>query len=201
MTNEFIKYLKESSDCLYIYNRNFSIYGLSDSERYTIVVNDNWVCPEDWIGFDPQIYQIYTLSDWFKKVLDGELIGWECSCLNKKYIIKEHVKLMMIPNILKLRTDIENLYKFTSEISETIDVETCYIIIRNIKFAMQIIENHKIINYKDGLRELAKLQKCESVTEMWDIVNDSYLDLLSLTDGVKKQELLKKAKIKNDRNL
>jgi hypothetical protein len=37
---KFIEYLIGDKDCLYIYNRNFSIYGLPDKERYTIVVND-----------------------------------------------------------------------------------------------------------------------------------------------------------------
>lgn len=46
MTN-IINTLKESSDCLYIYNRNFSIYGLPDKERYTIIVSDDWELPED----------------------------------------------------------------------------------------------------------------------------------------------------------
>lgn len=38
--SNFLDYLIESPDCLYIYNRDFSIYGLPDKERYTIVVKD-----------------------------------------------------------------------------------------------------------------------------------------------------------------
>ena len=135
--NNIIEYLKNDPDCLYIYNRDFSIYGLPDKERYTIIVKDEWNCPEDWIGFDQSIYQIYTITDWFNKVTNGELIAWECSCLNRKYIIKELVKLPVSVKPIQLRNEVESLYNTTAD--NDINVNSCYNIIRNCRFAIQII--------------------------------------------------------------
>ena len=184
----FIEYLKESPDCLYIYNRDFSIYGLSSKERYTIIVNDDWVCPEDWNGFDKHIYQIYKLSDWFNVVLNGELIGWECACLNKKYIIKEYVKLLMTVNPMQLRQKIDSEIK---DLDLLTNIEK-WTIIKDIKFANQIIENHKIVNFKEA--------KDDIVTEETfnDIFDKQYSRLKSLTDGIIKSDLLRKVKKRID---
>lgn len=51
---------------------------------------------------------------WFDKVLLGDIDTWECACMNKKFIIKEHVKLMMKTNSLQLRKNVDAL-KYTSD--------------------------------------------------------------------------------------
>ena len=183
MTNEFINYLKENPDCLYIYNRDFSIYGLPDKERYTIVVKNDWVCPEDWIGFDTQIYQIYDIITWFDLVLNGSLICWECACLNKKYVIKEYVKLIMNTNPLQLRKYID------SEKSKVYGLQDIngWELIKNIKFVNQIIDNHKIINFKEASVDYYNLDDYDNR------FNSSYEYLKRLTDGILKKELLDKA--------
>lgn len=186
----------ENPDCLYIYNRDFSIYGLPSKERYTIIVKDTWICPDEYLDTqDDDAYEIFYLSDWFNQVLNGKLIGWECACLNKKYIIKECVKLIMHTNPLQLRKDIDLMYKTYPDTQLT--PFNCYEIIRNIKFTIQIIKNHKIVNYKEGLGIYHKLLNCQSESEMWDYVNDSYLDLAVLTNGMKKQEILNKINARN----
>ena len=184
----FLDYLKESEDCLYIYNRNYSIYGSDNKERYTVVVKDSWVCPEDWIGFDTGVYQLFRLSQWFNCITSGNLIGWECACLNKKYIIKEHVKLLMTTNPLQLRKDVDKDFD-----SKPFDE-----LIRQIKFSIQIIENHKIVNYKDGLDDINLINKLildgeTDEDELNKIIDKSYSVLKSLTDGMLKQEIRKRA--------
>ena len=189
----FLEYLKESPDCLYIYNRDFSIYGLPSKERYTIIVKDDWICPEEYLDTqEDDSYEIYYLQEWFDLVLKGKLIGWECACLNKKYIIKEHVKLMMTTNPIQLRKDIDSEY-LISALSSVVGINLFYNLIRSIRFSIQIIENHKIVNYKDGLEYYEELLNAESINDCWKIVNKSYDELKSLTDGMLKQELLKKA--------
>ena len=84
----FLEYLIEDPDCLYIYNRDFSIYGLPSKQRYTVIVKDDWICPEDYWEESENGFEIYNLQEWFDFVLNGKLIGWECACLNKKYVIK-----------------------------------------------------------------------------------------------------------------
>ena len=198
MTN-FLDYLKESPDCLYIYNRDFSIYGLPSKERYTIVVKDNFLFPEEFSDeyFDnSEKYQIFYLQEWFDCVLNGKLIGWECACLNKKYIIKEHVKLMMTTNPIQLRKDIDSIYKVV-HLSSMKSNEAFYKLIRAIRFSIQIIQNHKIVNYKDGLDDYKAIQSADSDDEIWQIIDKSYEELKSLTDGMIKQEILKKANAAN----
>lgn len=197
MTN-FLEYLIESSDCLYIYNRNFSIYGLPEKERYTVIVKDDWVCPEDWIGFDKEVYEVFYLKEWFDFVLNGDLIGWECACLNKKYVIKEHVKLMMTTNPIQLRKTIDKQL-FQSSLLSDINLLKEWELIKNIKFAVQIIDNHKIVNFKEAKDDYNVLQQSKSSTEFFTYKEQFYNILKNITDGMLKQELLKK--VKNARKL
>ena len=198
MMNSFLDYLKESPDCLYIYNRDFSIYGLESKERYTIVVKDDWICPEDWIGFDTDVYEVFYLNEWFNIVLNGDLIGWECACLNKKYIIKEHVKLLMKTNPLQLKKTIRT-QRLSNETYSDINILRDWELIKNIKFAIQIIENHKIVNFKEAKNDYFNLLKCESIEEISEYINKSYQILKDLTDGMLLQERIKE--INNESNL
>lgn len=189
----FLEYLKECPDCYYIYNLDFSIYGLPSKERYVIVVKDDWICPDEYSDYDDFIHEIYTLDEFFKFVLNGKLIGWECSCLNKKYIIKEYVKLMMNTNPIQLRNDVDIFRKAVQQNECLQTTDTMYKLVRNIRFSIQIIQNHKIVNYKDGHEDYVALENAESFNEMWNIANISYETLKSLTDGMIKQQILKKA--------
>ena len=189
----FLEYLKECPDCCYIYNLDFSIYGLPSKERYVIVVKDDWICPDEYSDYDDFIYEIYTLKEFFDFVLKGKLIGWECSCLNKKYIIKEHVKLMMTTDPIQLRKDIDILRKTIQQNECLQTTDMMYELVRNIRFSVQIIQNHKIVNYKDGHEDYIALENAETFNEMWNIANISYETLKSLTDGMIKQQILKKA--------
>ena len=194
---KFIEYLKESPDCLYIYNRDFSIYGLESKERYTIVVKDDWICPEDWVGFDTDVYEVFYLNEWFNIVLNGDLIGWECACLNKKYVIKEHVKLLMKTNPLQLKKTIRT-QRLNNGLYSDVNILRDWELIKNIKFAIQIIENHKIVNFKEAKNDYFNLSKCESVKELTEYINKSYQILKDLTDGMLLQERIKE--INNESN-
>lgn len=191
----FLEYLKECPDCYYIYNLDFSIYGLPSKERYVIVVKDDWICPDEYSDYDDFIHEIYTLDEFFKFVLNGKLIGWECSCLNKKYIIKEHVKLMMNTNPIQLRNDVDIFRKAIQQNECLQTTDMMYKLVRNIRFSIQIIQNHKIVNYKDGHEDYIALENAETFDEMWNIINISYETLKSLTDGMIKQQILKKANV------
>ena len=191
--NSFLDYLKESPDCLYIYNRDFSIYGLESKEHYTIVVKDDWICSEDWVGFDTNIYEVFYLNEWFNIVLNGNLIGWECACLNKKYVIKEAVKLLMKTDPLILRRTID-LQLADYKNKGLFNINEAWDIIKNIKFSIQIIENHKIVNFKEAHNDYYNLLSFESIDEVENYINQFYAELKKLTDGMIKQEILKKLK-------
>lgn len=189
----FLEYLKNSPDCLYIYNRDYSIYGIPNRERYTIIVDEGWICPEEWVGFNKNIYQIYSLKQWFDIILNGELIGWECACLNKKYIIKEYVKLMMTTNPLQLRKDIDNRYSILSAQSK-IDLLEYWKLIKNIKFSIQIIENHKIVNFKEASKNYSELNSITESNEFFEYINSIYKSLKELTDRILEMDRRKKLK-------
>lgn len=187
----FLEYLIENPDCLYIYNRDFSIYGLPSKQRYTVIVKDGWICPEDYWEESENGFEIYNLQEWFNFVLNGKLIGWECACLNKKYVIKEHVKLMMTTNPIQLRKDIDTEYK-AFHLSEHPILEAKQLI-RDIKFSIQIILNHKIVNYKEAIGDYYAIDTIDDINDCYEIVDDAYNQLKSLTDGMIKQQILKKA--------
>ena len=194
----FIEYLKENPDCLYIYDRDFSIYGLPSKERYTIVVKDEFILPEEWSDEytdNSDKYEMFFLQEWFDLVLKGKLIGWECACLNKKYIIKEHVKLLMTTNPIQLRKDVDSEYNLFHLCNNPGSVAKK--LIRDIKFSIQIILNHKIVNYKDGLGGFYVIDAFETPEECYQYVDGVYAELKSLTDGMLKQEILKKANAKD----
>lgn len=56
-----------------------------------------------------------TNEEWFDDVMNGSIEAWECACLNKKFIIKEHVKLLMKTDPLGLR---KQIVKMNNEITE-----------------------------------------------------------------------------------
>lgn len=79
---------------------------------------------------------------------------------------------------LKLRLQIDRLLK------DPKSKDYCSIL-KKIKFAIQIIENHKIVNFKDGngeckLIKSSNLNKSEFIT----LITPSYNILKKLTDGI-----------------
>lgn len=215
MTN-FLEYMKENSGCLYIYNRSSSVYGLSDKEfsEYLIVVSREFLLPEDWTGLviselctnnydilieDYTKYRIYKIDKWFEMVLNGDIICWECACLNKKFVVKEFVKLMMKTDLLQLRKQIDKQISTISGdicLKNPIDFVDLWRVINNCKFANQIIENHKIVNFKEATSEYLSLRNEVTDEELierytFDLVLPYQL-LRDKTDDILKRSKLKK---------
>ena len=173
-----IENLKQDPGCLFIYNLDFSIYGIPEKERYVVVVQDDW--EPNGLDLNPSVYMVHTMSSWFKMVLNNDLLCWQCSCLNRKYIIKEHVKLMLIPDPLQLRKQIDREMKYLLGVND-------WQLVCDIKFVNQIIENHKIVNFKEAASDYKILQSEEKV----DVVSKPYNYLKKLTDGMLKQDQIK----------
>lgn len=209
----FLEYLKTNSGCLYIYNRSSIIYGLNAKEftEYIIVISENFKIP-DMEGFvegqcdgkciilweDTTKYTIYHINQWFEKVLNGDIECWECACLNKKFIIKEYVKLLMKTDPLQLRKQIDSLISELSgkiALSESVNVFDLWNVIKSCKFANQIIENHKIVNFKEANSEyLALNSEIEDSDLLERYTFDLALPYQLLRD--KTDEILKQSKIK-----
>lgn len=74
------------------------------------------------------------------------------------------------------------------------NINEAWDIIKNIKFSIQIIENHKIVNFKEAHNDYYNLLSFESIDEVENYISQSYAELKKLTDGMIKQEILKKLK-------
>ena len=192
----FLDKLKQDPGCLYIYNWGPYVYGLSkEPTEYIIIVTDNHPDFKDEYAIkqDNVFYQIYKIKDWFNKVLLGSIDCWECACLNKKYIIKEHVKLMMTTNPLQLRKEIDGelLGNPPELLSKEELVNYYWRIIRHCKFANQIIDNHKITNFNEANSDYLTLSNTDNIEECYNnLISKSYKYLKQKTD-----ELLRKDKI------
>lgn len=168
--------LIEDPKVLYIYEVGLQIYGLFPSvkDRDFIVICENNYIPNfpnaqnsygNIIGFcdsenEKLQFEIIFIKDWFEKVLRGDLLAWICACLPKKYIYKEHVKLLLQTDPLALRQNYEECYNdflreaiFYINRGDTLTGQKClWKIVKYVQFANQIIENHKIINFKEVLK-------------------------------------------------
>lgn len=128
-----------------------------------------------------------TNEEWFNDVLNGSVEAWECACLNKKFIIKEHVKLLMKTDPLQLR---KQIIKMDNAITEDSNIKDMWRVITYCKFANQIIENHKIINFKESLAERISLQSCDYPFKTYKYELSKPLGKLKKsTDGILKKEL------------
>lgn len=200
---DFLEYLKQDPGCLYIYNWGPYIYGLEkEPSIYIVVVIDAWKNPEgynfpsepwgiyafqkDGIG-----YFFYRMKYWFDKVLLGDIDTWECACMNKKFIIKEHVKLMMKTNPLQLRKNVDAL-KYTSDTAiEQASVYELWSRIKDCKFALQIIDNHKIVNPKEANKDYELLMNASDKAYTFKkLIEVPYQNLRLKTD-----DLLRRSKI------
>ena len=95
--DDYLETLKEDSRVLYIYYLPYSLYGIdNDKYYYYVITKENFKDDHDNFIF-------IDINDWFNLVLQGSLEAWKCACLNRKYIIKEHVKLLVKTDPLKLR--------------------------------------------------------------------------------------------------
>lgn len=90
----------------------------------------------------------------------------------------------MITNPLQLRKYVDSILK-----SNTYNPKD---LVRYIKFSNQIINNHKIINYKDGLDDIIAIDNATNEEEVDKIINKHYSVLKSLTDGMIKQKIIDK---------
>lgn len=143
------------------------------------------------IKVDDYDFMFKTNEEWFQDVLDGSILGWECACLNKKFVIKEHVKLLMKTEPLKLRKQILLMDKRI--IPENFNIKDAWQVIIYCKFANQIIENHKIVNYSVANDEWKKLSESDDQYNCYQELLQQPLNLLKkYTDGMLKKEIEQK---------
>ena len=147
--------LLQDPNVLYVYEIGPQIYGLFervDRKKFLVICND---------GLEPDIeptrekeYIIKRIGDWFQEVMSGQMLPWICACLNKKFVHKEHVKLIMNTNPIQLRKDYDTLEKATwEEVIELLNEngplnaeKKAWELYRYLNFANQIIEFYHLRN-------------------------------------------------------
>lgn len=108
---------------------------------------------------------------------------------------------MMTTKPLELRKNLDQ-EKAKLDASNTTDLMEYWEFIKNIRFAVQIIQNHKIVNFKEAAADFSILNNIESEQTPKEYSEFVFNQLKTLTDGMLKKELLEKIKTKyNDTNV
>lgn len=192
--DKFIEQLKEDPLVYYIYQTDLSIYGIPDEDKYTIITDDNYIPNNN----DLEHFTFYKISTWWEMMNENTLLTWTCSCMDKKHIIKQYVKLIIPIDILKLRKNILDQLKY-SDYQSYPDLDDCLtemiIDIVSLNLTNQIIENHKIVNLQSPSKEFKLLQNCKNyyscLNKYKEIINKGLEVLHKNTDDLYKQELIK----------
>ena len=199
--------LINDKEILYIYEIGLQVYGLFegiDDRDFLLVVSDNFIPTEELLN--DEHYRIINIKDWFDDVTNNKMLAWECACLPKKFIHKEHVKLLLQTNPLQLRKEFDELYKYDYAKAQTYILKDCPLsgqktlweLIKYLKFANQIIENHKIVNFKEVAEDYRQIVNGQiyGFDEINDIFQEKILAPLTLfkkyTDGILRKEKIKK---------
>ena len=164
--NKFLEHLIEDPKVYYVYQRGSSIYGLNtkDSDTdYLVVIDSEYNLPEEFksyefdsgykndrknIKFDNCDFMFIYIQNWFKMVLDNKIPAWECACLNKKYIKKEYVKLILKTDIVKLIRDL--MIRRLTLGNHVTDHKFIWYFVKDVLFTQQIIDFHKITDFKEA---------------------------------------------------
>lgn len=177
--------LKDDELVLYIYQLSPSIYGLSGKERYLVIVKDDWKGVD--LEGDEIDVEIIGINEWFERVKAGNIEAWICACLNRKFIIKEYVKLMMQTNPVQLRQDINFLAFTTKSLLEdkVEDIKSqLFDTIAYTIFARQIVENHKIVNFAEPAKYYEELNDKMSLEDFNKIYTPIFDEFKELTQGI-----------------
>ena len=201
--------LIEHPEVYYIYDLRGAAFGVDDLGEYIIVIKDGLVIKDELDDSEIVNVSIYSSSEWFKLVVNGEILPWICACIDKKYILKEYVKLLMTTNPLQLRKCFEaTKVQILSNLGETESSKrfNLWKIILFARFCNQIIENHKIVNFKNSANDYQELRKYTDDNELLNAFNALITPEINLlyksTDGLLKREKIAKIqqKIKNESN-
>ena len=209
MHRTILNKLIEHPEVYYIYDLRGAAFGVDDLGEYIIVTKDGLVIKDELDDSEIVKVSIYSSSEWFKLVVNGEILPWICACIDKKYILKEYVKLLMTTNPLQLRKCFEaTKVQILSNLGETESSKrfNLWKIILFARFCNQIIENHKIVNFKNSANDYQELRKYTDDNELLNAFNALITPEINLlyksTDGLLKREKIAKIqqKIKNESN-
>ena len=191
--------LIEHPEVYYIYDLRGAVFGIDNLGEYIIVVKDGLIIKDELDDSEIVKVSIYSSSEWFKLVINGEILPWICACIDKKYILKEYIKLLMTTNSLQLRKCFDiTKNQILSNLGETELSKqfNLWKIILFARFCNQIIENHKIVNFRNSANDYRELRKYNNFDDLLNVFNALITPELNLlyksTDELLKQEKIAK---------
>ena len=202
---EILNKLIEDTNVLYIYELSPVVYGINlPNKVYDVIVGDNYK-PIENESEDIKI-NMFHVSELFDAVTNTNIRAWQYACLPKKYVIKEYVKLLVHTNPLQLRKDFDFTHKINFQKAAThikqgntlTGQKLLWEIVKFAKFANQIIENHKIVNFKEAAEDY-RLIVDGQITDYDDIIsvfNERLTEPINLlhkyTDDVLRRDKIEK---------
>lgn len=196
--NKFLQHLIEDPKVYYVYQRGSSIYGLNtkDSDTdYLVVIDSEYKLPEEFkscefdsgykndrknIKFDNCDFMFIYIQNWFKMVLDNKIPAWECACLNKKYIKKEYVKLILKTDIVKLIRDL--MIRRLALSNHVIDHKFIWYFVKDVLFTQQIIDFHKITDFKEANKYYNDIKNAD-IQQRIDLANQIFNSFFEKNKG------------------
>lgn len=163
--NKYLEHLIEDPLVYYVYQRGSSIYGLNIEESdtdYLVVIDSKYVLPEEFIEYEFDSgclnarnnikyencdFMFINIQDWFNLVINNDIQAWECACLNKKFIKKEYVKLILKTDPILL---IKNIFKRSTILDNSLDYKHLWYFGKDILFTQQILDFHKIVDFQEA---------------------------------------------------
>ena len=198
MHKTMLNKLIEHPEVYYIYDLRGAVFGIDNLGEYIIVVKDGLVIEDELDDSEIVKVSIYSSSEWFKLVINGEILPWICACIDKKYILKEYIKLLMTINPLQLRKCFDTTKNQILSNIEEVELKqfNLWKIILFTRFCNQIIENHKIVNFRNSANDYRELRKYNNFDDLLNVFNTLITPELNLlyksTDELLKQEKIAK---------
>ena len=197
-TNKFLQHLIEDPMVYYIYQRGSSIYGLNTKDSdidYLVVIDSEYNLPEEYLSYEYNSGYINDrrnikyenadfifvfIQNWFKMVLDNKIPAWECACLNKKYIKKEYVKLILKTDIVKLIRDL--MIRRLALGNNVMDYKFIWYFVKDVLFTQQIIDFHKITDFKEANKYYNDIKNAD-IQQRLDFANQIFNSFFEKNKG------------------
>ena len=113
-------------------------------------------------------------------VLNNKIPAWECTCLNKKYIKKEYVKLILKTDIVKLIKDL--MVRRLTLGNHVMDYKFIWYFVKDILFTQQIIDFHKITDFKEANKYYNDIKNAD-IQQRLDFANQIFNSFFDKNKG------------------
>lgn len=202
--NKYLKHLIEDPLVYYVYQRGSSIYGLNTEKSdidYLVVIDLQYILPEEFteyefdsgclnarknIKYENCDFMFINIQDWFNLVINNDIQAWECACLNKKFIKKEYVKLILKTDPILL---IKNIFKQSSILDNTCNYKHLWYFGKDVLFTQQILDFHKIVDFQEANSLYHRIKAQSDVSIAQNIVKEIFQQFYEKNKGQYEQYL------------